>query len=180
MLPIRFDDIGPTDILNLVADKVSERKILEYKQILKIDKQDDKAEFLADISSFANASGGDIIFGISEARDENGEKTGIPEAIIPLGVDNPTKECSRIEEIISTGIEPRIPVVEVKPIDIPEQGAVILVRVGKSWIAPHMVSYANRTRFFSRNGTGKRQLDVQEIGAAFALQRGLGERLRLW
>jgi hypothetical protein len=47
--------------------------------------------------------------------------------------------------------------------------------------APHMFSYANRTRFFSRNSsTGKVQLDMQQIGAAFAEQRGLGERLRSW
>jgi hypothetical protein len=53
--------------------------------------------------------------------------------------------------------------------------------MGKSWLAPHMVTYANRTRFYSRNSTlGKFQLDVQQIGAAFASQRGMGERLPAW
>jgi len=62
----------------------------------------------------------------------------------------------------------------VKAIEIPERGHVLLIRVGKSWLAPHMVSYANRTRFFSRNSsTGKVQLDVQQIGAAFAQQRAV-------
>lgn len=74
-----------------------------------------------------------------------------------------------------------VPVVQVRHVDIPSHGLVIVVRVEKSWIAPHMVSYANRTRFFSRNSsTGKVQLDVQQIGAAFAEQRGLGDRLRSW
>jgi hypothetical protein len=42
-------------------------------------------------------------------------------------------------------------------------------------------SAANRTRFFSRNSSsGKVQLDVHQIGAAFAEQRGIGERLRAW
>jgi hypothetical protein len=179
MLPIRFEDIGPDDILRLIEDKISERKILEYKQALTFDGKEDRAEFLADVSSFANASGGDIVFGISELRDGN-EKTGIPEAITPLQVGNPMTECTRIEQIVESGIQPRIPVVQVKYIDIPEQGFVILVRIGKSWIAPHMVSYANRTRFYSRNGTGKVQLDVQQIGAAFSLQRSIGERLQAW
>ena len=44
-----------------------------------------------------------------------------------------------------------------------------------------MVTQSNRSRFYSRNSsTGKFQLDVQQIGDAFRLQRGLGERLRAW
>lgn len=180
MLPIRFEDIGPDDVVRLVEDKISERKVLEFKQALNIEGKDDRAEFLADVSSFANASGGDIVFGISDERDGTGKATGIPKEITPLKVDNPSAECARMEQMIESGIEPRIPVVQIKAVDIPDHGPVIVVRVGKSWIAPHMVSYANRTRFYSRNGTGKMQLDVQQIGAAFALQHGLGERLRQW
>src|ERR1700676_5539338 len=84
MLPIRFHDIGSDDILRLVENKSSERKTLEYKQVLKIGQQEERAEFLADISSFANASGGDIIFGVSEERDERGEPTGAPKEVMPL------------------------------------------------------------------------------------------------
>ena len=154
---------------------------MEYKRTLSIGGQEDRAEFLADISSFANASGGDIIFGISDERDANGKPTGIPEAIVPLSVESLATERGKIEQIIESGIQPRIPVVHVRDFDIPGHGIVILVRVGKSWIGPHMVAFANRSRFYSRNSsTGKLQLDVQQIGAAFAEQRGMGERLRSW
>lgn len=180
MLPIEFEKITPSDILKLIEDKVSERRVLEYKQALEISGQEQRAEFLADISSFANAAGGDLLFGIADERDEDGKATGIPERITPLAVDNPTAECLRLEQMIESGIQPRIPFVQIKSLEIPDQGTIILVRISKSWIAPHMVSFANRTRFYSRNGAGKKQLDVQEIGAAFALQRGLGERLRAW
>ncbi len=180
MLPNQFEDIGPDDILRLVENRVSERKVLEYKEALNIGPDNERAEFLADVSSFANASGGDLIFGISDERDEDDRPTGIPKAIVPLQLTNAASECARIEQIIQSGLEPRVPVVQVKAIDIAEQGPVIVVRVGKSWIAPHMVSFKNRSRFYSRNGIGKIQLDVQQIGAAFALQRGLGERLRAW
>lgn len=180
MLSIRFDDIAAENILRLVADKISEQKTLDYKQTLNIGGQDDRAEFLADVSSFANASGGDIIFGISDERDSENRPTGIPKQIVPLPISNPAAEKARIEEIVASGIQPRIPIVQVKSVDVPGHGLVMIVRIGKSWIAPHMVSYANRTRFYSRNGTGKVQLDVQQIGAAFAAQRTIGERLRLW
>ena len=148
MLPVRFEDIRSADILRLVQEKVSEHKKLEYKQRLSIGTGDEKAEFLADISSFANASGGDILFGISDERDQNGTPTGIPSEIMPLLVGNPASECARIEQLIETGIQPKIPFVQVKAVDIPEHGMVIVVRVGKSWVAPHMVTYANRSRFY--------------------------------
>src|SRR6185437_6300972 len=160
---------------------IAEHKILEYKQSLNIGTGDERAGCLADVSSFANASGGDILFGIGEERDENGKPTGIPAEVIPLEFGNPATECARIEQLEESGIQPRIPIVQVKAIEIPDRGRVIVVRVGKSWIAPHMVTYANRSRFYSRNSsTGKVQLDVQQIGAAFAAQRDLGERLQGW
>jgi len=179
MLPIGFDDITSEDIMRLVTDKVSERKTLEFKKTLNIGNTEDKAEFLADVSSFANASGGDILFGISDEKGEDGNATGIPSEIVGLTVSNAGTECNRIEQLIQTGLQPRLPVVFVKASVIPERGIVIVIRVGKSWAAPHMVSYANRTRFFSRNSSsGKVLLDVHQIGAAFAEQRGIGERLR--
>jgi hypothetical protein len=181
MLPVRFDDIGSADILHLVEEKTSERKRLEYKEKLTIETGDQKAEFLADISSFANASGGDIIFGISDVRDESGNATGVPDKIKPLKFESVQIELARIESIIQSGIQPRLPDVHPKAVEIPDIGTVIVIRIGKSWLAPHMITYANRTRFYSRNTTlGKFQLDVQQIGAAFASQRGMGERLRSW
>jgi hypothetical protein len=180
MLPVRFDDIGSDDILKLVTDKATERKTLEYKQKLNIATGDERVEFLSDISSFANASGGDIIFGISDERDGD-NATGIPAEIKPLNIDSIPTELGKIEQIIQNGIQPRIPVVQVKDVNVQGYGTIILVRVGKSWISPHMVTQSNRSRFYSRNSSlGKFQLDVQQIGAAFALQRGLGERLRSW
>jgi hypothetical protein len=179
MLPISFDDIAAEDIMRLVTDKVSERKTLEYKKTLNIANTDDKAEFLADVSSFANASGGDIFFGITDEKGNDGNPTGIPGEIVGLMISNAGTECNRIEQLIQTGLQPRLPIVFVKALDIPKHGMVIVIRVGKSWAAPHMVSYANRTRFFSRNSSsGKVQLDVHQIRAAFAEQRGIGDRLR--
>lgn len=180
MLPLRFDDITGEDIVTLVEAKIPERKTLEYKERLNINTNEEKAEFLADISSFANASGGDIIFGISEQRDSERKPTGIPGEITGLLIDNADAERARVEQIVEGGIEPRIPGLQTRVIQVSDKGSVMVVRVPKSWEAPHMVSFSNRTRFFSRNGIGKVQLDVRQIGAAFAEQRSVGERLRAW
>jgi Schlafen, AlbA_2 len=180
MLSARFDEITTDDILRLVQDKVAEHTTLEYKAALAIDNTEEKAEFLSDISSFANASGGDILFGITDER-EGASATGVPGEVVGIILANAAAECNRIEQLIRDGIQPRLPLLQVRAFETSDHRHIILIRVGKSWLAPHMVSYANRTRFFSRNSsTGKVQLDVQQIGAAFAQQRGISERLRDW
>ena len=181
MIPARFDDITADHILRLVEEKISERKTLDYKQALVLNPDEKRVEFLADVCSFANASGGDLIYGVAEERDGGGNATGIPGQLTPLAIDNPATECARIEQLIATGIQPRIPVAQVKAIPLPEGGCVIVLRIGKSWISPHMVTYANRSRFYSRNSsTGKFQLDVQQIGAAFTQQQEMADRLKMW
>jgi len=40
--------------------------MLDYKRDVPGESDQDKKEFLADISSFANATGGDLIYGVDE------------------------------------------------------------------------------------------------------------------
>src|SRR5260370_34719036 len=108
MLPRRFDDITADHILSLVTDKISERKVLEYKQDLTIGGVDEKAEFLADVSSFANASGGDIIYGISGERDASKKSTGVPDASTPLAISCPATVWGQIQQRIESGVPTRI------------------------------------------------------------------------
>lgn len=69
MINKHLDEISLDDLKQLRNNVVSEGKTIEYKQQLPTNSDGDRKEFLADISSFANASGGDLIFGITE---ENG------------------------------------------------------------------------------------------------------------
>jgi hypothetical protein len=180
MLPVDIEEVGPNHIAALVSEKVAERKLLEYKEKLPEGTDGAKKEFLADVCSFANSSGGDIVFGIRDQRDSSGKATGVPEAVVGLANANLSAERERLEAIIRDGIKPRIPQVQTREVGIQGQGPVVLLRVGKSWIKPHMVSYGGTSRFYSRHSSGKYQLDVQEIGQAFAEQRSLGEQLRNW
>ncbi len=56
------------DLQALVDNSVLECKTIEYKQALPSNSESGKKEFLADVSSFANASGGDLIYGVSESK----------------------------------------------------------------------------------------------------------------
>ncbi len=59
-----FEAIEESDLQALVDNNVPEGKTLEYKESLHSDHPTEKKEFLADVSSFANAAGGDLIHGI--------------------------------------------------------------------------------------------------------------------
>lgn len=178
MIEKPIDQIGKDDISSLVADAVRESRRLEYKQELPGGDDEAKMEFLADISSFANASGGDIVYGVTAKRDGSGKPTGEPDRATGAEVANLDAEKLRLESIIRNGIEPRLPRVHIHPIDGFQNGPVIILRVGQSWTLPHMVTYKGRSRFYSRNSAGKYQLDVSEIRSAFLLSEGRADSVR--
>lgn len=154
MLPTNIE-VGPDDIVALVDERTAERKTLEYKEKLPERTDGAKKEFLADVCSFANFLGGDIIYGISDQRDSDGRATGIPEKIMGLATTNLLATGERLEAIVRDGIKPRIPRVQTRSIEIQGLGSVMLLRVGRSWIKPHMVTYGGTNRFYSRHSTGK-------------------------
>jgi hypothetical protein len=172
------DRIEMADIEALVANGVQESRALEYKQALPANSDEDKREFLADVSSFANASGGDIVYGVEESRDQKGKATGIPEKAIGLAGVNADQEIRRLDSIIRDGVQPRINGVHIRSVDGFSDGPILLIRVPKSYAAPHMVTFKNLSRFFSRHSAGKYQFDVGEIRSAFALSETLPERIR--
>lgn len=177
MIQKPLDQIERADILDLVHNAVSERRDLDYKQELPGTSDGAKKEFLADISAFANASGGDLLYGISEERDENGKPTGIPDGICGLGGENLDAQMLRLENIIRDGIAPRIPV-QIRPINGFPEGDVLLIRIPNSWAAPHMVIFKSTSRFFTRNSAGKYPLDVHEIRNAFAASEAAINRIQ--
>lgn len=180
MIHKQFDLISKSDIESLIYNGVAESKTIEYKEKLLGNSDGDKKEFLADVSSFANASGGDIIYGIQEQRDSNGKTTGIPEAAKGLSGINSDEVIRTLESMIRDGIAPRIIGLQTKAIEGFPDGSVIVIRIPKSWNSPHMVTFKNHSRFYSRNSAGKNPLDVNEIRSAFIASESLAERIKLF
>jgi predicted HTH transcriptional regulator len=173
-----FDQIDKVDIESLVDNAVEEGRTIEYKQALPGNADKDKKEFLADVSSFANAAGGDLLYGVEEARDAGGQPTGIPASTPGLAIPNEDTEIRRLENIIRDGIRPRIAGIHMQAVGGFANGPVLLARIPKSYAAPHMVTFQEHSRFYSRNSKGKYPLDVGEIRVAFALSESLPERIR--
>lgn len=170
MIPKKFTEIDITDIEALIGE-VAEGKTIEYKSDLPHEGDSKKIPFLAEIAAFANTSGGDLIFGIEE-------KDGIAYKIKGVKLDNPDKEILRLENSILNGIEPRISDLESKALKLNSGDYIFILRVGRSWNAPHRISYKDHSKFYGRNSAGKYPLDVSELRVAFNLSEIIPERIR--
>jgi len=163
-------DLRESDIQELIANGVEEGREIDYKEALKIGTDGEKKEFLADVSSFSNASGGHLIFGMSEAN-------GLPTAITPLTIANWDAERLKIESLVRDGISPRFGI-DLTAIPVAPSGYVIVLKIKRSWSGPHMVTFQNTSRFYSRNSGGKYQLDVGELRTAFTSGAQVGELIQ--
>jgi hypothetical protein len=169
------DSLEESDLQELVETQVREGKELDYKEQLSVEQPSEKKEFLNDVSSFANASGGYLIYGVKES----GEDAGLPVDLPGLQLDNPGKFGTTLENIIQTGLDPRLPAsgVHVQVVSLPsKQRWAIVIHIQKSWISPHMVKVSGR--FFSRKSSGKYDLDVSELRTAFELLGRTADRIR--
>lgn len=178
MIQERFYDIDREDIEFLISNKTAEMKTLEYKEKLPGHSDSEKKEFLADVSSFANASGGDMIFGIAEKLDSEDKTRKIP-VLSPITGCSVDKEKLRLEEIIRNGISPRL-LIQIKEIsgwDTDQDSFILIIRIQKSFNSPHMVTFQKTSRFYSRNSAGKYQLDVNEIRSAFLATESQADRI---
>ena len=169
--------LSEDDLNGLITDSVREEKSIEYKEELPGGTDDEKREFLSDVSSFANASGGDLFYGVREKRDAKGNATGEPERLKPLTI-NVDAESLRLQEFVQSSIAPRIPGILLKAIPIKAGGHILLLRTPKSWLGLHMVTFKNLSRFYSRNSNGKYQLDVNEIRTGFVTAETGHQRLQ--
>lgn len=64
-----LDEIKEFDLQQLIDEEIIEKKNIEYKSALLKNKEEEIKKFLASVSSFANASSGDLIYGIIEDRE---------------------------------------------------------------------------------------------------------------
>jgi predicted HTH transcriptional regulator len=150
-----IDSITESDLQSLIDNQTAEQKTLEYKQALPVGTMESRREFLADVSSMANAAGGHLLFGIEE-------RAGMPQNLGGVHVDDIDALKLRLEGMLRDGISPRLPRVEIHPVPLVAKPGyfVLLLRIQKSWLQPHRVIFNDHGHFYSRNSAGKYRLDV--------------------
>jgi predicted HTH transcriptional regulator len=142
-LPRDLTTTNEAHLREFVVEQVSEGMYLEFKRELPSRDAGGRHELLADVSAFANSSGGDLVYGI----DEDGE--GRAAAIIAQ-MGNADEEARRIQDVLMNGIEPRVPGLQVQAVPV-AAGIILVIRVPQSWAGPHRVK-TNQHFFIRENG----------------------------
>lgn len=170
LLHIGFDQINESQLQRLIEGGAAESREIEYKCKTYGKNDDARAEFLADVSSFANTIGGDLIIGMASTN-------GIPIEFKPF-TDDPDAERLRLENMARDGLQPRIANLQAKAVPFSQGGVVLVIRVPRSYNPPHRVIFKGKNRFLARSSAGKYEPDVDELRAIFTAAPQLADRIR--
>lgn len=171
MIDKPLESVEAADVLAVVESGRIEDVTIEYKENIPGATEGQRAEFLADVASFANASGGDILYGVSE-------DAGRPKAAPGIDVKDFDSLRLQWQNSIRAAIAPRVPAFEIREIVGFANGSVIVLRIHPSWTLPHMVTLGGRSKFYVRAAGQKREMDVQELRAAFLGSEAVADRIR--
>ena len=167
MIVGRVQDLTEAHIKALVANLSAESPTLDFKRDVPGRDAPARHDYCSDLCAFANAAGGDLIYGI----DEDGEGRA---SVVVAQTVNPDDEQLRLLDMALNGLEPRVSGLEARAIPV-AGGHVFIVRVPKTWNGPHRVR--TNQHFYVREGVRKRQLDMPEIRNSFVRAAGQTEEL---
>ena len=172
LVDIPLDQISESDLQRLIATQAPESVYIDYKEITYGPSGDQHREFLADISSFANTVGGDLIIGMTEA-------SGIPTGFRPF-TDYPDAELRRLDDMARTGLQPRISNLQMRAVLAPGGGYVIVVRIPRSYSQPHRVIHSNSNRFWARSSASPKRYEpnAEELRRSFNDAPLIADRIR--
>lgn len=141
----------------MIADGIEENLLLDYKRADSLAKTDGrKTEITKDVSSFANSSGGVVIYGMAESEDNN--RRHLPDRLDPILRTEISKEW--LDQVIQT-IQPRIEGIVVHPVTISELENTVcyVVEVPQSQTA-HM---ARDHRYYKRHNFNALPMEDYEV-----------------
>lgn len=155
-----LEDVTEADLAELVAVGASEGLHLEFKRQSYGASDSDKRELLKDVSAFANSHGGHIVIGVEETK---GVATAVP-GIQPENVD---AEVARLGQIVRAGLDPESYGVMLHIVRMQGGASAIIIRIPRSWRAPHRVSAQSSNRFWIRNSSGCHEASMDELRVLF-------------
>lgn len=98
---LAFKDINETALQELVANGVLESKVLEFKADLQVITDEQKREFLSDVTALGNSDGGDIVFGMRAEK-------GVAKELVGLRNFVPDDRIGQLENLLRDFVQPRL------------------------------------------------------------------------
>jgi len=155
-----IDEIADEEFEAVVRDHTSERQHLEFKVTINYRDDDEKLELLRDIASLVNGGGGYLIIGV---RDDG---QGRPVRFEPSLLGDTAKIAKSVMSLCQDHIVERIAGLEIRERNV-AGNPLVVIRMPVSSRTPHMVTFKNRTDFYSRYEGGKREMTLGEIKDTF-------------
>ena len=156
---------------SLINRRAPESSSLDYKaDISFLDKQSDKVELAKDISSFANETGGVLLYGVPEEEQNN---VPVPKALSECGIEVPASFLEKIENILIDVIVPPLPELDIRLLNIKEIApkSLIMVYHPESWNKPHMIDRYNHFRYYRRGNFRAVPMEERQIEAAYLFRK---------
>ncbi len=164
-------EITIAHIETLITNRVSEGRLIDFKGEWSVKDNEEKKEFLHDLTSFANTMGGHIIFGIREEQKIAKEIVGIGSSV------DAEKAIGVMEDLALNSVSPRHASIKYKHIAGPN-GGVIVGYIPSSWGKPHLVTFGGYWRAFARRETGKYPLSVEQFKGMVQDSGEVSERIK--
>lgn len=175
MLSSKLEEISIEEINQLIESGSPEKKQLEFKRELDPNNSKHKKKFLAEVTSFANTKGGDLLIGIPDPKDI--EKEDDKEICWITDYERDDYKL-RWEGIIENNTQQSLNTHDIRTIENPEDdGFIAIVRVRQSSLSPHRVTLRSKKPFYARNSGGKYELDVEQLREQFIEQYQLKEEI---
>jgi len=143
------------DLRTILAGGLDEHRRCEFKRSEALKKDNgSKEEISKDVSAFANADGGFILYGVDQPK-------GQPAKIDALGIDSKEFSVEWLDNILASHIAP--PIKEIRIVSIPHTNpgrSIYVVCIPKSKEAPHQ---AKDRKYYSRLNTTCQALQEFEV-----------------
>jgi hypothetical protein len=172
MLPERLEAVDEAFIQGLCTSACPESQRLDFKRALPPAGNDAaRLELLKDVAAFANADGGDLVFGVSDDK-------GCAETVHAITSEAADAAQRRLRQMLDAKLERRVSALQFRDVPIAARGYVLVLRVPASFDGPHSFEHNGGRRFVHRTGTNITDMTYEQVRQAFDRGATAVERAR--
>jgi hypothetical protein len=155
-----FEEIQEKNLQDLILTEQRESLGMDFKQQLPEGEQA-RQEVSKDVVAMANASGGNIVYGLAE------KEGGVASKLMSLGpIEGAEKLSAKIQSWLNADIAPSLVGIRIKVVPIEHGGFALVLRIPRSLQSPHaVVGFPDKTvmRYWRRSESQSVPMPEHEI-----------------